>query len=320
MQFTNRSENLLIDCDPGVDDAIALLLAFGSPELNLLGITTVGGNVPVQQTQTNARQICTLAKVWDVPVAAGCGRPMVLAQGVTAEYIHGETGLGRITFLPPQIEVHPQHGVDFLIQTLMESTELITLATLGPLTNLAIALVKQPEIRSKIKSLVIMGGATTFGNVTPSAEFNFYCDPHAAKVVFESGLPIVMIGLDVTHQAIATRERLTAIRSIGGPIGIIVAQLLHDYSQHDMQQYGFAGAPLHDPCVIAYLIDPTLFELRSCFVEIDITEGTGRGRSIVDWYGISGKPVNAEVATSIDSDRFYQLLCDRLSVIQNRLR
>jgi purine nucleosidase len=311
--------NLLIDCDPGVDDAIALLLAFGSPELNLLGITTVGGNVPLVHTQTNARKICELAQVRDVPVAAGCGRPLVRSGVTTAEYVHGSTGLGQMAFPLPTLPLSALHGVDFLIDRLMTATEPIALATLGPLTNLAVALVKTPEITTKIQSVTVMGGAMTYGNITPSAEFNFYCDPHAAQVVFEAGLPLTMIGLDITHRVITTPDRLARIRAIGDPIGTTVATLLEQYSHHDMAHYGFAGAPLHDPCVVAYLIDPTLFKplkTRRCFVEIETQSERSLGRSIVDWYGVSGQMPNVEVVCDVDSDRFYALLVDRLARVQ----
>ena len=316
---SNPRINLLIDCDPGVDDAIALLLAFGSSELNLLGITTVGGNVPLVHTQTNARKICELAQVLNIPVAAGCQRPLVRSRVTTAEYVHGETGLGQLDFPEPSLPLHPQHGVDFLIDTLLNAPDPIHLATLGPLTNLAVALVKVPEIGPKIKSLTVMGGAIAHGNITPSAEFNFYCDPHAAQVVFEAGLPLTMLGLDVTHQAIATPDRLAKIRAIGAPIGTIVAQLLEHYSLHDIQQYGFAGAPLHDPCVLAYVLNPNLFKVQRCFVEIETQSNASLGRSIVDLYGVSGREPNATVVTDIDSDGFYDLLCDRLAQVQARL-
>jgi purine nucleosidase len=316
---TNLRMDLLIDCDPGIDDAIALLLAFGSPEFNLLGITTVGGNVPLVHTHTNARKICELAGVLNVPVAAGCGRPLVRSQVTRAEYVHGETGLGQMAFPDPKLALHGQHGVDFLIDTLLNATHPIALATLGPLTNLAVALVKAPEIAAKIQSLTVMGGAIGQGNITPSAEFNLYCDPHAAQVVFESGLPLTMLGLDVTHQAIATPDRLAKIRAMGDPIGTTVATLLEQYSHHDIQQYGFEGAPLHDPCVLAYLLKPELFESKRCFVEIETESDRSLGRSIVDWYGVSGKTLNVNVVHRIDSDGFYDLLCDRLGQVQGQI-
>jgi purine nucleosidase len=308
---TNTS-GLLIDCDPGVDDTIALLLAFATPELNLRGIVAVGGNVPLVHTQTNARKICELAGVRDVPVYAGCDRPL-LRSLTTAEYVHGATGLGQVSLPEPTIALQSQHGVDFIIETLLDAELPMQIATLGPLTNLAVALAKSPEIVEKIAQVVMMGGATTHGNVTPSAEFNIYCDPHAAQRVLNSGVAIVMMGLDVTHQAIATPERLAKIRRCGEPIGTLVAKLLEDYSQHDIQQYGFDGAPLHDPCVIAYLIDPSIFTVRHCFVEVELQSEGSIGRTIIDWHHVSGKPKNVQVVANIDSDRFYQLLCDRLA-------
>ncbi len=317
-QFNAFDMDLLIDCDPGVDDAIALLLAFASPELHLRGITTVGGNVPLVHTQTNARKVCQFAQVLNVPVFAGCGRP-ILRSLVTAEYIHGATGLGQVDLPEPTIELQAQHGVDFLIETLLNSLHPMEIATLGPLTNLAIALVKSPEIIEKIARVVMMGGATTHGNVTPSAEFNIYCDPHAAQIVMTSGVPIVMMGLDVTHQTIATPNRLAKLRQIGDSIGPLVATLLKDYSHHDIQHYGFEGPPLHDPCVIAYLVNPTLFETRRCFVEVEIHSEVTIGRTIVDWYGASGRVPNVEVVCSVDSDGFYALLCDRLTALNDRL-
>jgi purine nucleosidase len=310
----NLLTDLLIDCDPGVDDAIALLLAFGSPELQVRGIVTVGGNVPLVHTQTNARKICELAQVRDIPVYAGCDRPL-LRSLTTAEYVHGATGLGQVSLPEPTIALQTQHGVDFIIETLLAAESPMQIATLGPLTNLAVAVAKSPEIVEKIAQVVMMGGATTHGNVTPSAEFNIYCDPHGAQIVLNSGVPIVMMGLDITHQAIATPERLAKIRQIGEPIGTLVAQLLEDYSHHDIQQYGFAGAPLHDPCVIAYLIDPSIFTLRPCFVAVELQSEASIGRTIVDWHHASGKPQNVQVVATIDSDRFYQLLCDRLAAL-----
>lgn len=304
---------LIIDCDPGVDDAIALLLAFASPELQILGITTVAGNVPLHHTQTNARKICELAGIRSIPIFAGCPRAMLRSTLETAEYVHGATGLGQITLPEPQISLQEQHGVDFLIATLLAAPEPITIATLGPLTNLAITLIKEPRIISQIHEVVMMGGAITHGNVTPSAEFNIYTDPHAAAVVLTAGLNLTLISLDITHQAIATPERLSKIRTLGDPIGSTVATLLTQYSSHDMGQYGFAGAPLHDPCVIAYLLRPDLFTARPCFVEIETKSEESLGRTIVDWYGVSGKAVNVNVVETIDSDGFYQLLTERLA-------
>jgi purine nucleosidase len=306
---------VIVDCDPGVDDAIALLMAIASPELEILGITTVAGNVPLALTQKNARKICELAKRPDLRVYAGCPRP-ILRSLATAEEVHGTMGLEGAELPEPILPLQSQHGVDFLIETLIHASEPITLAMLGPLTNLAIALVKAPQIRDHIQEVVIMGGAMTYGNVTPSAEFNFYVDPHAAQIVFTSGMTLRLIGLDVTHQTIATPERLATIRAVGDPIGVTAASLLSHYSAHDIQRYGFEGAPLHDPCVIAYLLKPELFQACDRFVEIETISEQSIGRTIVDWWQSTPNPPNAKIISAIDVSRFYELLCDRLTQLQ----
>ena len=306
------SRPLIIDCDPGVDDAIALLLACAAPELEILGITTVAGNVPLEMTQINARKICQLAHCSHLGVYAGCPRPLMQALE-TAKAVHGETGLVGVRLPDPTMPLQAQHGVNFLIETLLQTTTPITVATLGPLTNLAVALVQEPRITAGIGVVVMMGGAITHGNVTPSAEFNVYVDPHAAHIVLTAGVPLTMISLDVTHQAIADPERVTAIRAIGAPIGTTVADLLTGYGVYDQQHHGFAGAPLHDPCVIAYLLQPELFTSRSLYVEVDTMSPSSLGRTIVDWWGATGQSANVEVVTAIDAIGFYQLLTQRLA-------
>ncbi|MGJ3254572.1 MAG: nucleoside hydrolase, partial [Elainellaceae cyanobacterium] len=251
------SRPIIIDCDPGVDDAIALLLAFASPELEILGITTVAGNVPLSLTQTNARKICELATRPNIPVYAGCPRPIVRSL-TTAEDVHGHTGLDGTHLPEPQIPLQAQHAVPFLIETLLSAETPITLVALGPLTNLAIALIQEPRIIPNIQGIALMGGAIAQGNITSSAEFNMYVDPHAAHIVFASGIDITMIGLDITHQVLTTPDRLDAIRAISTPVSTVAADLLAHYGAYDMKQYGFAGGPLHDPNVIAYLIQPDL--------------------------------------------------------------
>ncbi|MDX2212936.1 MAG: nucleoside hydrolase [Oculatellaceae cyanobacterium bins.114] len=302
---------IVIDCDPGVDDAIALLLAFAAPELHLLGITTVAGNVPLALTQKNARRICELAGCNDLGVYAGCSRP-IMRSLATAEEVHGKTGLGTVHLPEPTMPLQPQHGVDFLIETLMTASEPITLATLGPLTNVAIALIKEPRIALKIPEVVLMGGAIGRGNVTSSAEFNIFVDPHAAHVVFTSGIPLTMIGLDVTHQILTTPERLAAIRAIATPVGQIAAALLSDYT-FEVEQHGFAGNPLHDPCVIAYLIQPDLFTSRKMRVDVEIASELSLGRTVVDGLGGSNHHPNVNVVLSGDADGFHRLLVERLS-------
>ena len=306
---------IIIDCDPGVDDAIALLLALASTDtLNVLGITVVAGNAPLRLTQQNARKICQLAGRLDVNVYAGCPRPL-LKPLVTAEHVHGETGLQGADLPEPTLPLQPQHGVSFLIDALTQADEKVTLATLGPLTNIAVALIQQPQLAENIEEIVVMGGAITHGNVTPSAEFNIYVDPHAAQVVLGIGAKLTLISLDVTHQVLTTPERLTAIRALATPVSQAAADMLAYYGTEDVDRYGMSGAPLHDPCVIAYLLQPTLFSHRQAYVEVDLASPLTLGRTVVDFWGISGHPVNAKVMQTINADGFYQLLIDRLGTL-----
>jgi purine nucleosidase len=306
---------LIIDCDPGVDDAIALMLAFAAPEFEILGITTVAGNVPLSRTSANARRICELVNRRDTRIFAGCPRP-ILRSLITAEEVHGETGLTGINLPKPTMPLQAEHAVNWIIQTLKQTAEPITIVTLGPMTNIAMAIVQAPEIMPKIQELVLMGGAITHGNITPSAEFNLYIDPHAAQIVFTSGIPLTMVSLDVTHTAIATTDRLAKLQAVG-KLGEIVAQLLNAYGEYDKSRHGFAGAPLHDPCVIAYLLQPALFESRSLFVQIETNEGPGLGRTIVDWYGVTAQSPNVNVVTQIDADSFYHLLTERIANLRS---
>lgn len=303
---------IIIDCDPGVDDAIALLLALASPELNLLGVTTVAGNIPLSLTQKNARQICELAGRTDVLVYAGCPRPIMRSLS-TAQEVHGVNGLAGVELPEPIIPLPTVHGVDFLIETLINSAGDITLATLGPLTNIAVAMIKEPRICNYIREIVIMGGAITQGNITPSAEFNIYVDPHAAHVVLTSGLKLTAITLDVTHQAITTPERLAAIRDLGTPIAKIAANLLEFYGNHDSKRFGMAGGPLHDPCVIAYLLAPNLFQGSDLYVEVETSSELTIGRTVVDLWGTTNRQPNVHVIQTINADGFYQLLTQRLA-------
>jgi purine nucleosidase len=303
---------IIIDCDPGVDDAIALLLAFASPELEILGITTVAGNVPLEFTTKNALKICELSGRSDMRVYAGCPRPMMRSLE-TARHVHGETGLQGVDLPEPQMMIQPQHGVAFLIETLMNASEPITLATLGPLTNLAIALIQAPKIIPHIQEVVLMGGAISQGNVTASAEFNLYVDPHAAQVVFTSGLNLTMIGLDVTHQVLTTPDRLQQIRAIGTPVSAAAADLLAHYGAHDVEKFGMPGSPLHDPCVIAYLLQPELFSGRDLYVAVETTSELTMGRTVVDLWRSGDDAPNAHVIQRGDDEGFYNLLVERLA-------
>jgi purine nucleosidase len=305
---------IIIDCDPGQDDALAILLALASPDdLDVLAITAVAGNVPLALTEKNARKIVELAGRADVPVFAGCERPLVRAP-VTAEHVHGRTGLDGADLPEPGLPLAPAHAVDAIIDLVRGRPEgTITLCPVGPLTNIAAALMKAPDIVPRTRQIVLMGGAIGEGNITPSAEFNIYADPHAARIVFESGIPIVMHGLDVTHQALVTPERLDAIRSLDTSVSRAVAGLLEFYNIYDQTKRGRPGAPLHDPCAIAWLLRPDLFSVRDCHVAIETQGEITFGRTVIDWSGRHGQRPNAKVVHEIEADGFFALLTERLA-------
>lgn len=306
---------IILDCDPGQDDAVAILLALASPdEIELAGITTVAGNVPLALTSTNALRICELAGRTDVPVYAGCSRPM-LRPLMTAEWVHGSTGIDGANLPDPTMALQPGHAVDFIVETcLAAADDSITLCPIGPMTNVALAIIKAPEILPKIAEVVFMGG-TVFnpGNTSPSAEFNILVDPHAAHVVVHSGVKQTMLGLDVTHKALTTRERHARIAAIDSAVGRTVAGMLDFYNRFDMKRYGMEGGPLHDPCVIAYLVDPTLFQGRDATLDIEIVSELTMGRTVVDWWNITDAPTNAHVIDEVDHERFFALLTERLA-------
>ena len=302
---------LIIDCDPGQDDAIALLMAIASAEeFDLFGVTAVAGNVPLAQTEANARRIRDLAGRPDLPVYAGCPRPMVRTP-VTAEAVHGPSGIDGADLPEPTRSAKETHAVDFLVEALGQASRPVTLATLGPLTNVALAVVKKPSILENIAEIVAMGGAIGLGNVTPAAEFNIYADPHAAHVVFGAGVPLTMVGLDVTRQAIATPSRIEAIRSLGTAPARAVCGMLEYYGARTTAAYRH-GPPLHDPCVIGYLLKPELFEGRDMHVAVELAGEHALGRTVCDVYGRSGAP-NARVLGHVDADRFFILLTERLA-------
>ncbi len=306
---------IIIDCDPGQDDAINLLLAMSSPEeLQVLGVTAVAGNVPLTLTQRNARLMCDIAGRRDIPVFAGCERPLV-RQLVTAEEVHGQSGIDGVDINPPEQALAAQHAVDFIIDTLRSADEqAVTLVPTGPLTNIAMALVKAPDIVSKVDQIVLMGGAMREGgNHSPSAEFNILVDPHAAHVVFECGRPIVAMGLDVSHQVLATKERIAKIRALGNGPALATANMLGFFSRHDSVKYGTDGAPLHDPCTVAYLLQPELFTGKQCNVSVETESALTMGHTAVDFWGVSNRPENAVWVHAVDADGFYALLAERLA-------
>ncbi|SEQ04218.1 purine nucleosidase [Devosia sp. YR412] len=309
------SRKIIIDTDPGQDDAVAILLALASPEeLDVLGVVAVAGNIGLHHNANNARKIVELAGKRDVPVYAGCARPM-RRHLVTAEHVHGDTGMNGPDLPDPTIPLQAQHGVDYIIDTLMAAEPgTITLCTLGPLTNIGMALIKQPAIAERIQEIVMMGGAYfEVGNITPAAEFNIYVDPEAADVVLRSGVPITMLPLDVTHQIQSTPERLAAIRAIGNKSGQAVYDMLTFSESFDLQKYGWAGAPLHDPTVIAYLLQPDLFEGRHCNVTVETASELTVGMTVADYWHVTGKVKNATYLRNGNAEGFFKLLTERLA-------
>ena len=299
------STPILLDCDPGHDDAIAILLALGSDELELRGVTTVAGNQTLEKTTANAIRVLELAGRSEIPVAAGAGRPLVREPRVAAD-VHGETGLDGPDLPPPQAEPSPQHAVDFLA----ERIEGTTLVATGPLTNVALLLARHPE--AKPERIVLMGGAIAEGNVTPAAEFNIWADPEAARRVFASGLDVTMVGLDVTHRALVTAEHAEQLRR-SGRIGEVVAELLEFYGGFHRATYGWDGSPIHDAVAVAHVIEPTLLEVERLNVRVDTQSELCRGRTVVDLWRRTGLEPTANVAVGIDSERFVDLLLQRLA-------
>ncbi len=310
-------KKILIDCDPGQDDAVMLLLAFGARDvLDIAGITTVAGNVPLTKTQRNARIICELAGVSDVPVFAGCERPMMRCL-VTAEHVHGREGIDGTDIYDPALPLQSTHAVDFIVDTLMEAQDdSVTLVPTGPLTNIGMAIVREPRILSRIKEIVLMGGALREGgNTTPSAEFNIYVDPHAADIVFHSGRPIVVMPLDVTHQVMTTSRRTAAIGKLGNKTGTAVQAMLEFYNRYDEEKYGTDGGPLHDPCTIAYLLEPDLFSGKEINVAIETQSELTMGATVADIWHVTERDANATWMHGVNADGFFDLLNRKLAAL-----
>lgn len=308
------ARKIIIDTDPGQDDAVAILLALASPdEIEVLGITAVAGNVPLPLTEKNARIVCELAGKPDTKVFAGCDAPLT-RKLVTAEHVNGKTGLDGPTLPDPTMPLQAGHGVDFIIDTLRTHPEgTVSLCPLGPLTNIATALQRAPDIAGRIQEIVLMGGAYfEVGNITPAAEFNIFVDPEAADIVFKCGAPITVMPLDVTHKALVTKPRNDAFRALGTPVGIAVAEMTDFFERFDKEKYGSAGAPLHDPCVTAFLIQPGLFIGRHINVEIETKSNLTLGMTVADWWGVTDRPANATFMGDIDADGFFALLTERL--------
>lgn len=305
---------IIIDTDPGQDDAVAILLALASPELEVLGITAVAGNVPLPLTERNARIVCELANRKDIKVFAGCDRPLK-RKLVTAEHVHGKTGLDGPPLPEPTMALQDAHATDFIVETLRrEPPGTVTLCPLGPLTNIATAFTRAPDVVPRVQEVVLMGGAYfEVGNITPAAEFNIYVDPEAADIVFKSGVPLSVMPLDVTHKALTSRTWVEEMRSLGTEAGRMVAAWTDFFERFDVAKYGSQGAPLHDPTVIAYLLRPDLFTGRHINVEIETLSDLTLGMTVADWWGVTDRPKNATFIGGIDRDGFYALLTERLS-------
>ncbi|WP_264213285.1 nucleoside hydrolase [Leisingera thetidis] len=310
-----RARKIIIDTDPGQDDAVAILLALASPEeLDLLGITCVAGNVPLPLTSRNARIVCEAAGKTDVPVYAGSKAPLARPL-ITAEHVHGQTGLDGPDLWEPQMPLAREHGVDFIIDTLRaQEPGTVTLCALGPLTNIAAAFNTAPDIIERVQEIVMMGGAYfEVGNITPAAEFNIYVDPEAAEIIFRSGAPITVMPLDATHQVLATKPRVDAIRALNSRVGQFTADMLGFFERFDVEKYGSEGGPLHDPCVIAWLLKPALFSGRRVNVEIETQSPLTLGMTVADWWGVTDRAPNALFIGDADADGFFDLLTERLA-------
>ncbi|RZV36491.1 MAG: nucleoside hydrolase [Chromatiales bacterium] len=306
---------VIIDCDPGQDDAVALFLAMSAPdELEVLGVTTVAGNVPLELTQRNTRMMCDIAGRPDMRVYAGCDKPMQL-EAITAEYIHGNTGIDGVDVFDPETPLQETHAVDFIVETLRAAEEgTVTLVPTGPMTNIGTAIKRDPGILDAVDRIVSMGGAMREGgNRSPSAEFNVLVDPHAAEIVYNCGRPVTAMGLDVTHQVLSTRERVARIRGVGNKVADATADMLSFFHRYDTKKYGSEGAPLHDPCTVAWLLRPDLFETKVCNLSVETTSELTLGHTAVDFWHVTDRPHNVEWTYAVDAEGFYDLLVERLA-------
>ena len=308
---------IIIDTDPGQDDAFAILFALGSPrELEVVGITAVGGNVPLELTAVNALKVIELAGRPDIPVFAGCPAPMVRPL-LTAEYVHGKTGLDGADLPEPVTPLQAEHAVNWMVRTIMAAPEgEITVCTLGPMTNLAMAMTMEPRIIPKIREVVLMGGGFfEGGNATPAAEFNIFVDPHAAHKVFASGVPVTMAGIDCTYTAQMTPEWLDRLRATASRAAIEAANLADFFRRYGSHKFPTEARPIHDACVTGYLLAPEIFEQKQCHVTVDISSPVTIGMTVVDWWHVTGQPRNCNVLRRIDPDPFFALMLERISAL-----
>ena len=309
-------KKIIIDTDPGQDDAVALLLALASKELEILGITCVAGNVPLSLTSENARKILELTRYTEIPVFAGADRPIKRTL-VTAEHVHGKTGIDGPVLEKPKIKLQSKEAIEFIIETILSyPKDEITLCTLGPLTNIGLAFQREPRIKTLIKEIIMMGGGFfEGGNITPAAEFNIYVDPEAAAEVLESGIPITMLPLDVTHRALTSRSRIESFRKIGNKAGIATAEMLDFFERFDVEKYGSEGGPLHDPNVIAYLLRPEFYEGKYVNVEIEVGSDLTRGMTVVDWWNVTTRKKNVYYIDKVKDEEFFNFLIERIRLL-----
>ncbi|KOY54979.1 nucleoside hydrolase [Streptomyces sp. XY332] len=309
---------IIIDCDPGHDDALAIMLAAGDPAVDLLAITTVAGNQTLAKTTLNARRVCTVAGITDVPIAAGCARPLVQALNV-ADDVHGVSGLDGPRFPEPTVDVVAEHAVDLMYRILTRHAEPVTLVPTAPLTNIALLLTRYPDTASRIREIVLMGGSTERGNRTPAAEFNVQADPEAADIVFRSGVPLTMCGLNVTHQALATPEIVARFEGLGTELGHVCAELLTFFGSTYRRLWGFQDPPLHDPVAVARVIDPGIVHCVDANVVVELQGRYTRGATVVDLHRYLDRPVNAQVALTLDAGLFWDRMVAAVTALGDRM-
>jgi pyrimidine-specific ribonucleoside hydrolase len=304
---------LILDCDPGHDDALAIVLALARPELQVLGITTVAGNATLEHTTRNALRVLTLIGRTDIPVAAGADRPLRRPL-VTAAHVHGTSGLEGADLPPAAVAEVPEQAVEFMARLINECVSPVTLVATGPLTNLALLHQRHPDTFARVAAICLMGGAVGEGNLTASAEFNIWVDPDAAADVFDAGRPITMVGLDATHQALVSLADTDRMAGLGNATGRIFADLLRYFARFHQRRYGWDGSPIHDAVAVAHLLPMDLVQTRPYRVDVETVSELTRGRTVVDLHGLSGRPPNADVALTVDRRRFVDLLLQAVAV------
>lgn len=308
--MTKQKRNIIMDCDPGHDDAMAIILAAAQPQINILGISTVSGNADIEKTTMNAVKVCDLVSLTDTTISKGASDPLVRLRE-TAPSIHGDSGLDGPEFPEPSRTWNHEHGSDMIVRKVQESNNPVTITATGPLTNVALALAKAPDIKVNIEQIVLMGGGT-FGNWTPTAEFNIWADPEAAKKVFDSGIPIVVMGLDITHQALATDDVIKRVNAIDNNVAKVLGELLVFFADTYKQTFGFDSPPVHDVLTVVYCVAPELFEMKDVHIDVETKGEQTIGTTSVDLLGVTGRPVNAKFGVKLDVNGFWKLMIDAL--------